>query len=229
MLYALHHFPSGKTTGVKTPRLHLFLRDANTQVLEDFQGTTDLKNIVVSNSDFKAEVAASVGYRMGSWLRRFHDWSTSPNMHINRLGGVKIGHNEPMRQLKYDITYGSILKILGNNFPDLLEGFRPALEEVVDEATKKFETILSGDRAEDKNWGLIHGDFWSGKYVMFVLTVLFQICLQSIWRKRAWHDINVNESTNQKSKCSPTKPFSICRQRAIHRRLGIRAVRPSRL
>jgi hypothetical protein len=170
MLDALHHVSPGGTAGVKTPRLHLFLRDTNIQVLEDFQDTTDLKNVVVSNSEFKAEVAASVGYRMGSWLRQFHDWSTSLNGNINALGGVEIGRNEPMRQLKYNITYGSILEILGNNFSELLEGFRPTLEEVVDETKKKFQTV-SGDRVEDRNWCLIHGDFWSGKYVTFIPAV----------------------------------------------------------
>ncbi|TGJ78533.1 hypothetical protein E0Z10_g10233 [Xylaria hypoxylon] len=149
--------------GVKAPRLHLFIRDINIQVLEDFPAAVDLKSLFVSptgNSILTASVATSVGHGIGSWLRSFHDWSMSSNA---KLGYV--GNNEPMRKLKYTITYDSHLKVLENNFPDLLEGHRAALEQVKDAATKEFEKA-SKDGDEDKNWGLIHGDFWTGNVLL---------------------------------------------------------------
>ncbi|KAI0540368.1 kinase-like domain-containing protein [Xylaria digitata] len=162
MLDALNDFSSG-VAGVKTPRLHLFIRDTNIQVLEDFPDAIDLKSIFVSptrNIILTKSVAASIGHDIGAWLRSFHDWSMSPNVKLK-----DIGNNEPMRKLKYAITYDSHLKVLENNFPSLLEGHQSALEQVKDAAMKEFKKVSRyGD--EDKNWGLIHGDFWSGNVLL---------------------------------------------------------------
>ncbi|KAI1644676.1 kinase-like domain-containing protein [Daldinia loculata] len=164
MLHALSNFPSS-TTVVKAPRLHLFIRDANVQVLEDFPAAVDLKNILVSptaNSILTAPVAMSIGYDVGSWLRLFHTWTSSSNAELKA-----IGDNEPMRKLKYAITYDSFLKVLENNFPDLLEGHRSTLEQVKDTATNEFQkTSRDGDGGEGEHWGLIHGDFWTGNVLL---------------------------------------------------------------
>ncbi|KAI1802086.1 kinase-like domain-containing protein [Daldinia bambusicola] len=147
MLHALNNFPSS-TAAVKAPQLYLFIRGANIQVLEDFRATIDLKNILVSptaNTIFTASTAASIGYNVGSWLRSFHTWASSPNTELKA-----IGDNQPMRKLKYAITYDSFLK-----------GHRDILEEVQDAATREFERT-SGDDDWGKHWGFIHGDFWTG-------------------------------------------------------------------
>ncbi len=162
MLDVLNDFKSG-AIGVKTPRLYLFIRDANIQVLEDFPASDDLKSIFVSparNQILTAPVAASIGHNIGAWLRSFHDWSMSPNTRLKDFGD-----NEPMRKLKYAITYDSYLRVLETNFPYLLDGHREALLQIKEVATKEFERT-SNDGYVDKNWGLIHGDFWTGKYVI---------------------------------------------------------------
>ncbi|KAI0460556.1 kinase-like domain-containing protein [Xylaria acuta] len=162
MLDALNDLPSG-IIGIKAPRLHLFIRDTNIQILEDFAATVDLKSLFVSpnpNRILTPLLAASVGHDIGSWLRSFHDWSMSPN------GRLKyIGDNEPMRKLKYAITYGAYLKVLENYFPDLLDGHGPPLEQVRNAATREFgEVPEHGDG--DNNWGIIHGDFWTGNVLL---------------------------------------------------------------
>ncbi|KAI1469029.1 kinase-like domain-containing protein [Daldinia caldariorum] len=162
MLHALANFPSS-TTAVKAPRLYLFIRDANIQVLEDFPATVDLKNILLSptaNTIFTASTAASIGYNVGSWLRSFHAWASSPNTELKA-----IGDNEPMRKLKYAITYDSYLKVLEDNFPQLLEGHREILEEVQTTATREFQRT-SGNGDWDEHWGFIHGDFWTGNVLL---------------------------------------------------------------
>lgn len=73
---------------------------------------------------------------------------------------VKLGNNEPMRQLKYRITYDSFISNL-EQFPDVLGGHREALEVVKHMATEEF-TRTSGD-GQGEEWGIIHGDFWTGK------------------------------------------------------------------
>lgn len=101
----------------------------------------------------------AIGRDVGSWLRSFHEWSFSSSSSADLKD---VGDNEPMRKLKYAITYDSFLKVLENSFPDLLEGHKPTLEQVKEVATKEFEkTSANGDASAD--WGLIHGDFWTGK------------------------------------------------------------------
>ncbi|KAI1159877.1 kinase-like domain-containing protein [Nemania serpens] len=163
MLYALNDFHSGTTAAVKSPQLHLFIRDANIQVLEDSPGAVDLKTYFVSptaNDVLPAPVAASIGRDVGAWLRAFHDWSFSP-----KSGLKDLGDNEPMRKLKYAITYDSYLKVLGNSFPDLLEGHRETLEQVKAAATEEFEKT-SKEESWGKDWGFIHGDFWTGNVLL---------------------------------------------------------------
>ncbi|KAI1307514.1 kinase-like domain-containing protein [Xylaria venustula] len=162
MLDALNDFNPG-VVEVKAPRLYLFIRERNIQVLEDFPATEDLKSVFVSSNRDKIltrQVATSLGHDIGVWLRSFHDWSMSPNA---RLEGF--GDNEPMRKLKYTITYDSYLRVLENHFPDLLEGHQSILQEVKETATKEFEKISTGENG-DKNWGLIHGDFWTGNVLV---------------------------------------------------------------
>ncbi|KAI0486763.1 kinase-like domain-containing protein [Xylaria cf. heliscus] len=162
MLDALNNitFP---INGIKAPRLHLFIRDTNIQVLEDFRAAIDLKSLFESstaNSILTSPMAASVGHGMGSWLRSFHDWSVSPNPRLN-----DIGDNESMRKLKCAITYDAYLKVLENHFPDLVGSHRPLLEQVRNVAMEEFEKG-SGDRHGDNSWGPIHGDFWTGNVLL---------------------------------------------------------------
>ncbi|KAI1423425.1 kinase-like domain-containing protein [Xylaria sp. FL1777] len=162
MLDALNDFPSG-VTGVKAPRLYLFIRDRNIQVLEDFPAADDLKTVLVSparNQILTKPVAVSLGHDIGRWLRSFHDWSMSPNTRLKDFGD-----NEPMRKLKYAITYDAHLRVLETNFPDLLDGHQLALQQVKEAAAKEFEKT-SKDGYVDKNWGLIHGDFWTGNVLV---------------------------------------------------------------
>ncbi|KAI0975548.1 kinase-like domain-containing protein [Xylaria arbuscula] len=162
MLDALSDFHPG-VVGVKAPRLYLFIREKNIQVLEDFPATEDLKSVFVSPDRDKIltrQEATSLGHDIGVWLRSFHDWSMSPNA---RLKGFR--DNEPMRKLKYAITYDSYLRVLENSFPDILEGHRSILQQVKEVATKEFERSSTVEDA-DKDWGLIHGDFWTGNVLV---------------------------------------------------------------
>ncbi|KAI1275438.1 kinase-like domain-containing protein [Xylaria sp. FL0933] len=162
MLDALSDFPSS-VTGVQAPRLYLFIRESNIQVLEDFPTAIDLKSVFVSpdrNQFITVPELASLSHDIGAWLRSFHDWSTSSNTKLQDFGD-----NEPMRKLKYAITYGAYLKVLETDFPDLLEGHREDLQQVKETAGKEFERT-SKDEYVDKNWGFIHGDFWTGNILI---------------------------------------------------------------
>jgi hypothetical protein len=162
MLNALEDFPPSATdrVSIRTPHLYLFISEFNTQVIGDVPDTIDLKSILVSpiaNSVLNQSLATSIGYALGSWLRSFHTWASAPVQAELRR---EIGMNESMRKLKSKITYDSFIQVL-ENFPDILEDRRNTLQDVKDLAAKEFEKNM-GDEAGD-SYGIIHGDFWSGK------------------------------------------------------------------
>jgi len=166
MLKALADLSPASTTGeVKTPHLYLGLLDpaggqeTSTQILEDFPSVVDLKSILVSPevaSILTPSVSISIGFSLGSWLRTFHTWASAPAQAALR---EEIGKNEAMRELKYRITYGNFIEIL-ENFPELLDGNRKSLQDVKDMARREFAKPPTD---EEESWGLVHGDFWSGK------------------------------------------------------------------
>jgi len=59
-----------------------------------------------------------------------------------------------MKELKYQINYGSSLMSTIVNYPALLEGSKATFEAVAQKIREEFD---SGEGS------LIHGDFWSGK------------------------------------------------------------------
>ncbi|KAF2718264.1 hypothetical protein K431DRAFT_322527 [Polychaeton citri CBS 116435] len=167
MLNVLNNFPSNlEGPVVKAPYLYFFDKKTNTQILEDFPSAVDLKSILVSPSNnevFTPLVAAALGWRLGSWLRSFHDWtSRAPQAGLT----ATIGQNKAMRDLKYLVTYDSFLKVL-ENFPKPLEGVRETLEEVKAAAEDEFRRSVGDPIADGREgWGVIHGDFWTGNVLV---------------------------------------------------------------
>lgn len=163
MLTALNTFPE-TSFGITTPHLYLFKRQANIMVIADLPNALDVKSILVSprvNATFNPLVASSIGRGLGAWLRAFHEWGSRPSQ-LQLLD--EMGQNKAMRELKYKITYDSFIRVL-QKFPDVLGDDGMLLEEVKIMAAKEFETTTKDKIRE--GWGLIHGDFWTGKYVDF--------------------------------------------------------------
>lgn len=165
MLHALSKFSCTahpENTVVRSPRLYLFDRKTNTQVLEDCSNTTDLKTIFISplaKSILPGTSLASVGHDMGSWLRCFHQWSSEPGQAQLR---ATIGQNTEARKLKRKITYDSFVTILKRYHPELVDGHVEKLKSIQNAMTAEFE-LNEPPQGDDGRWGLIHGDFWTGK------------------------------------------------------------------
>lgn len=162
MLHAMNKYSPTTTDhiSVKTPHLYLFNPEMNIQVIEDFQDTLDLETMLVTLHETKIpsqSIVKSVNRALGAWLRSFHTWTSAPQQSGLRS---EVWKNEPMRKLKLRITYDVFLKVV-ENFPDILESHQETLEEVREMGVKEFEREPSEDADED--WGIIHGDFWSGK------------------------------------------------------------------
>jgi hypothetical protein len=151
--------PTTTTTVIKAPCLYMYNRETNIQILEDFTNTTGFKSMLFSpNADdlLPQSSRATIGRHLGSWLRSFHTLTSAPEQAALR---AQIPQGDPMRELKRLLTYDCFLKVL-ENYTELLEGHKQTLEIVRDVMSKEFE---KSPTEEDENWGLIHGDFWSGK------------------------------------------------------------------
>jgi hypothetical protein len=165
MLKALNSFrpPPLENFLVRTPRLHYFDPKTATQVLEDLVGTIDLKTVLQSPEVsvlLPPLFAVTIGRVLGSWLRSYHSWVSEPAQ-----AGLKDvpGDNESMRKIRFDISYGAFLDVV-QKFPAVWEGSQKLLEQVRDMAITEYAKISKDSR--EKGWGLIHGDFWTGKYVL---------------------------------------------------------------
>jgi len=167
MLNALNNFSpivTAEQTLVKAPLLYQFDREAYIQVVEDLSNTIDLKAILVSpaaDEILTQTVATSIGYNLGLWLQSFYRWASAPAQADLR---AKISGNGAMRKLKRQVTYDSFIRVM-ENFPDILEGSRGTVEDVRTMAAREFEHMDDGGGGGREDWGIIHGDFWSGKYV----------------------------------------------------------------
>ena len=148
--------------GVITPRLLLADRTANLMVMEDVAGMTDLHSIMKSNNanaQVPVPAAAAIGKTLGAWLRRFHEWGSAPEQSILV---EKVAQNRSMRNLKLKITYDIFIGVI-EDFPDIMGDLRSILDEIRQMAVGEFAKEPGHD--SKAGWGLIHGDFWTGKYV----------------------------------------------------------------
>lgn len=154
-------YTNGKIT-VKPPRLLDFNRETNTQVFEDLPNSIDLKSFLLSkvSHDLSESSGRALGTALGSWLRSFHRWTAEEQqIETKKL----LGENKVMKDLKFWVNYTLLLDTIGN-FPDILEGSRDILEKVRDLAAAELE-----QQSHDNGYGVIHGDFWTGKYALLDL------------------------------------------------------------
>lgn len=160
LLNSLANYSLSTTTAtVKPPRLYLYDRETNTQVLEDFSNTDGFRAMLFSadaHNLLPSPSTATIGRHLGFWLRSFHTWASAPEQAALR---TQMWQNDPMRKTKYLFTYDSVLKVL-ENYPELLEGREKTLVTIRDVIAKEFERLST---EESDGYGLLHGDFWSGK------------------------------------------------------------------
>jgi hypothetical protein len=139
---------------VQTPKLYLFYPETHTQIYSDLPSSLDMKNYVLTHThSITKSQCVRLGYSLGTWAKAFHSWAQAPEQ--EKLKEYMRG-NRDMMELKYMMNYGSILMDTISKFPRLLEESRSLFEDVGRSVRKE----LDGDGGV-----LIHGDFWSGKFV----------------------------------------------------------------
>lgn len=138
---------------VSTPSLCHFVESENIQVIEYFAGTATVNEALMSLTDSQTD---SIGRSIGLWLRLFHDWTSEPEQAKMR---AMIADNKEMRALKWKITYEQGTQVM-DRFSDVLtEEGRDMWEEI-----KASRVNEEKEEEGDDGVGIIHGDFWSGKY-----------------------------------------------------------------
>lgn len=148
------------TISVRTPRLYHFDQNTSTQIMEDLTDTIDLKTVLELpevSEVLPSSRSMAIGHALGAWLRWFHSWASEPGQSGLREA---LNSNAAMREVRYEISYGSFTNVV-QKFPDIWEVNKQTLEEVKDMATNEYER--KPQRSAEKGWGVIHGDFWSGK------------------------------------------------------------------
>ncbi|KAM7195407.1 hypothetical protein V8F33_006748 [Rhypophila sp. PSN 637] len=171
-------------------------RPTNTQVIEDLVDTDDLKSVFFLDHDVRSlrlgltpSIAPVIGRHLGSWLRSFHDWASAPEQ-----AGVRtsVGENRPMRDLKRMVTYDGVLAVL-RNYPDELLGdeIEATLQIIADRMGKEFEKPLPKENGPlEDGWGLIHGDYWSGKLEIRPVRPLGQM-IGDLWERNIFNGVDI--------------------------------------
>lgn len=128
------------------------------QIVEDLPNSVDLKTFLLSkvSSGISKSSARSLGRALGSWLRSFHDWGNSNNRDECK---ETLSRNQTMKDLKFWVNYTMLLDTV-KNFPTILDKNRDIFEKV-----HKFAATELTQKDCDDEYGIIHGDFWTGKYV----------------------------------------------------------------
>jgi hypothetical protein len=163
ILTALHDLPPVTHEGitVQTPKIYFFSPETHTQIYSDLPSSLDLKNYVLTHThSITKSQCARLGYSLGAWAKAFHSWSQAPEQEKLK---EYMRENTDMMELKYTMNYGSVLMDTISKFPEILEPSRGVFEEVA----KSMREELDGESGV-----LIHGDFWSGKYVLPFFTTL---------------------------------------------------------
>lgn len=162
MLNVLDTFPSitASNFSLRAPRLYQFDHTTNTQILEDLSDTIDIKTVLESPTAWSVlprSISTSIGSALGTWLQSFHLWASAPAQATLR---GSMGNNQAMRKIRYMISYGAFVDVV-RKFPEIWETHSKGLQEVKNMAIAEYSKAAQ-EKAEE-NWGLIHGDFWSGK------------------------------------------------------------------
>jgi hypothetical protein len=160
MLEALESFspsPATSKIAVRTPATYLSDGDTHVEVMQDISDGIDLRSKLTSQipSIFQAPYLSSLGFAVGDWLWKFHDWMSDPEQADLKR---QIQQNKSMREMKGRVTYGVLLSAL-EPFPSVLNPYRKVLEYAMLDAAKDFQK----PQHDDRGWGIIHGDLWAGK------------------------------------------------------------------
>jgi len=144
---------------IRTPKLYHSIRESNDHIMEYMPNGANLKDYALRYWAAPTDPAAeshcfALGKGLGAWIRSLHTWSDQPEQASFREA---IGGNKVMQALKHSINYPAVIKLV-DRFPSVLGGSRKVFEEVCD--------MAAAELLDESQLGVIHGDYWTGKYVL---------------------------------------------------------------
>jgi hypothetical protein len=203
MLSALADVELGPGTPVMrvfTPQDLLYLPSPKIQIIEDLRPTLDCARLLTSpDSDVPLSIWSAVGLALGEWLHALHHWTQEPEQSElrNRMRGNVASHD-----LKRRTTYATIDDI-ATTFPTITEEYLDVLREVRVRAEREHEEAMQGKVVEEaESYGIVHGDFWTGKYARTLLmssrvAATDNICQASFWPHHLSHGSTSSTSSSR--------------------------------
>jgi hypothetical protein len=155
--------PGAPVLDVLTPQPLLYLPSLEIQIIEDLYPGLDYASLLTSpDSAIPLSIRSAVGLGLGEWLHALHHWTQEPEQ--NELRNIMRG-NVASRDLKWRTTYATIVDIAGT-FSTINEEELEVLREVRARAEREHEEAMHEQVIEEtESYGIVHGDFWTGKYV----------------------------------------------------------------
>lgn len=171
MLHALETFtplphPTQTSILIKTPKSYWYDETEKIQIIQYIRSTAPLSTALRT---LITQQAYDIGYALGHWLHAFHTHtSAASTRHLSE----EISQNEEEIKLKYKLTWeqgSSALHLLSSrNLLAISDEESAAWEAAKARARKEMQDM------DIENVGVVHGDFWAGKYVLlFLLRVTF--------------------------------------------------------
>lgn len=140
---------------VRTPKLHHFNPQTNTQVQEYLPDSLDLKtyafkHFLPSTPESKKAQCIGIGLSLGRWLKNFHEWVAAPEQAKLRTDATA---NVALQKLKHATYYEYLIQFV-DKFPTLLGDSREVFDQV--------KAMSEAELADDATLQVVHGDFWTG-------------------------------------------------------------------
>ena len=159
--------PSGGAYAIRAPKLYYFDAETNTQIHEYLTDPLCLHDYILKHSSssrvplVKAKpLWFELGRSIGDWLLGFHRWAALPEQVQLR---EEVKGNEEIRKLKYHLIYDRLVAA-ADNFPTIFADVKDTLEEIRKRAAEELQI---------PDLLLVHGDFWTGKWVATLLSCCF--------------------------------------------------------
>lgn len=155
---------SGTTASftVRTPKLHHFNSQTNTQIQEFLPQGIDLKTYCLkyyepATSRSKRPQCLALGKSLGSWLRELHTWTGSSSPAQKSLHD-QAKRNQTLKLLKNATYYEYLAHQMVDAFPGVLGPSRELFGTLEGVAAKELE--------DDETLQVVHGDFWTGNVLL---------------------------------------------------------------
>ncbi|KAJ4343928.1 hypothetical protein N0V95_006530 [Ascochyta clinopodiicola] len=167
MLNALRKVRLGNvasTVSITSPISFFYDDQSHVQVIEDLQPAIDLASVLKSStiSNLPSSDYPTLGFALGAWLCDFHSWTQKPEQ--SELRDI-IAQNKSSQSVNWRTTYDTIEAIVAPL--QMISGEdKQILADVRARAASKFEQhrhYKAGEQSDQTGYGVIHGDFWTGK------------------------------------------------------------------